>query len=255
MTRSLPRLLSTTLGLVAGFVALLGAAPADARMLDYRDAERVATIVMERATKDQVIDELLLQVVEPYGVSPAEQRGILVRAKKRYVAELRQMALTVSGETFETLESAATTVGHREAALRFNMLSDPRGYANGRKLSYRITIDEAKRINKTLTATFIEREPLLRAKLEEMVLMEELSREDMASIRSHARDLCAARGLRTLKGMVGSAFFTPSDAALYLEYAVEAEIDAIRMEKLADPVARPIFIDEAKARYPTGQSS
>lgn len=252
MIHSLPRLLSA-LGAAA---AILGAAaPAEARMLDYRDAERVATRVVEQATKDGVVDELLLQVVEPYKVSPAEQRSILTRAKARYTTELRQLALAVSGESFDSLEAAAQTVLAREAVLRFNMLNDPRGYANGRKMTYKITIEEAKRLHRTLTATYIEREPLLRAKLDEMVLMEEVAREDMPSIRAHARDLCGARGLRTLKEIVGTSFFSPSDAAIYLEYAIDAEIDSIRIEKLADPVARPNFVEEAKARYPAGQSS
>lgn len=250
--RSLPRLLSA----LAATAALLGAAsPADARMFDLRDAERVAKVVVERAAKDPVVDELLLQVVEPYGVSPAEQQAILVRAKKRYLAELRQTALALSGESFENVEAAAAAVGRREAVIRFNMLNDPRGYANGRKMGYRISVEEAKRLHRTLAATYIEREPLLRAKLDEMVLMEELAREDVQSIRAHARDLCGDRGLRTLKEIVGTSFFTPSDAAIYLEYAVDAELDSIRIEKLADPVARPNFIEEAKARYPTSQSS
>jgi hypothetical protein len=187
-------------------------------------------------------------------VTPAQTKQILDGINRRAVLDLRKFAVSLEGKDFDTFDEMKKIVYAHERVVRFEVLSNPRGYAMGRPMSYVVTEAEAARLSRTLIATWIEREPVFREKVDELVMMNDLQAEDVPSVRAYARSLTIAHAKDILAGMKGNAFFCSQDAEQYLESSFDEEIGHLRGEKLMDPAARASFIEDARSRFPAGIS-
>jgi hypothetical protein len=227
--------------------AALGAAEAEARLLDKRDLTALANSAAERVVNDDV--DTIHTMLSAQGFAEREIRVTSEKLSSRLVRDVRSFVASMEGNGFDSFEEAERVVAQRRLILRFSALNSPHLYAEGRALSYQVTDTEAARLERSLLATWIEREPLLRKKLEELVMMGEMTDIDVQAIRSWTRKLAMERGKRTIKIMRGAAFFSAADAEYYLECAVVAEIERVRGEKLGDPVQRVRFIEESNTEY------
>lgn len=227
--------------------AALGAVEAEARLLDKRDLNALANDAAERVVTDDV--DTIHTMLAAQGFGAGEIRSTSEKISARLVRDVRSFVATMSGQGFESFDDAKRTVAQRRLILRFSALNSPHLYAEGRALSYQINATEAARLERSLLATWIEREPLLRKKLEELVLVGEMTDIDVTAVRAWTRKLAMERGKRTIELMRGASFFSSADADYYLECAVVAEIERVRGGKLGDPVQRVRFIEESNTEY------
>lgn len=227
--------------------AALGAADAEARLLDRRDLAQLASDATARVANDDL--GTIESMLEAQGMSAAEIKPISQKLSNRLIRDVRAYVQSLEGITFDSIEDAQRAVSQRRLILRFSALNSPHIYAEGRPLSYAVNDVEMARLDRSLLATWIEREPLLRQKLDELELMGEMTAQDMPAVRAWTRKLAVERGKRTIKIMRGATFFSAIDAEYYLECAVVAEIERVRGEKLGDAVARVRFIEESVTEY------
>lgn len=228
-------------------IGALGAADADAKLLDKRDLTALANDAAERVVVDDV--DTIHTMLEAQGFDDKEIRSTSQKLSARLVRDVRSYVASLEGIGFDNFEEAERTVAQRRLILRFSALNAPSLYASGRALSYQVNDAEVARLERSLMATWIEREPLLRKKLDELTMMGEMTPTDVQAVRAWTRKLAMERGKRTIKIMRGASFFSAADADYYLECAVVAEIERVRGEKLGDAIQRPRFIDEANVEY------
>ncbi len=240
-------------GRIQGLVVLMAVAmatPAAARVLDGRDADRLANDSAEEFLRRDNAMQSIAVLLESQGMQEEQLQKVQEKITRRLIAGIRATAYSFEGESFDTYEQAKEAVVRRSRIFQFNAMSNPIAYAENRPTKFQMTAPEIARMEKTLLATYIEKEPILREKLSEMVLMEDLKASDVASIRALARERVVAKGKETLQAMRGASFFSAFDAAYFLETAIEGEIDTIRSEKLSDPTILPVFLEEARTRFP-----
>lgn len=241
------------LGMVA--VALVGASStANARLLDDGDAQAFAQKAAAEFSRDELLSRNVDQLFDVNRVPPAQRAALKRRFNERYTGELRRYALGLSGTFADSREAAWQSVIARERVIRFNAMSDVRGFASGRGYTYRVTEAEAARLRKSLLATYLQQESLLRERLDEMVTMQELDPRDIPAVRALAKRIVLARGRAAVASMKDASFFSASDANLFLEYQLEAAIDVIRIGRLGDPLFRESFLEEARTMVPAGVS-
>lgn len=227
--------------------AALGAADAEARLLDGRDLNALANDAAERVITDDM--DTIQSMLKAQGFAETEIRSTSQKLSTRLVRDMRSYVASLKGLSFDTFEEAERAVAQRRLLLRYNALNAPHLYAEGRALSYEVNEAEAARMERSLFATWIEREPLLRTKLQEMVMMGEMTEVDVTAVRAWTRKLAVARGKRTIALMRGASFFSAADADYYLECAVVAEIERVRNGKLSDPMQRARFIEESNVEF------
>lgn len=227
--------------------AALGAVEAEARLLDKRDLNALANDAAERVVTDDV--DTIHTMLAAQGFGAGEIRSTSEKISARLVRDVRSFVASMNGQGFESFDDAKRTVAQRRLILRFSALNSPHLYAEGRALSYQVNENEAARLERSLLATWIEREPLLRKKLEELVMMGEMTDIDVTAVRAWTRKLAMARGKRAIDLMRGASFFSSADADYYLECAVVAEIERVRGGKLGDPIQRVRFIEESNTEY------
>lgn len=241
--------------IASAFGFLLLASTAEARVLDYSDAQRLADEIVKDIKADEVLVSAVDAQLDGLGLYPAQKSHLRKALFVRLMTEARNAALAKEGDSYPDREAAMEALRKQIRVFRFNALSDPKGYANGRKTAFRVTTEEAQRMSRGLLATYFEREMPLRERLDEMVTLEEIERPDIASLRALAREACLERGRNALREMVGMSFFSAVDAQLFLEYEIEAEIDSIRGDRLGDPLTRSGFVQEARERFPHGAAT
>lgn len=227
--------------------AALGAADAEAVLLDKRDLVTLANESAARVVNDDV--GTIHSMLEAQGMSPKEVQTTSQKLSARLVRDVRNFVQNLEGVSFASFEDAERAVAQRRLVLRFSALNSPNLYAEGRPLAYVVNDAEVARLDRSLLATWIEREPLLRQKLDELEIMGEMTAQDMPAVRAWTRKMAMERGKRTIKMMRGAAFFSAADADYYLECAVVAEIEHVRGEKLGDAVARVRFIEESNTEF------
>lgn len=227
--------------------AALGAADAHAYLLDRRDLTQLANDATARVMNDDL--GTIQSMLAAQGLDENEVKGTSQKLAARLVGDVRGFVQSLEGVTFATIDDAERAVSQRRLILRFSALNSPHLYAQGRALGYVVNDAEVARLERSLMATWIEREPLLRQKLDELELMGEMTAQDMPAVRAWTRKLAVARGKRTIKLMRGASFFSAADADYYLECAVVAEIERVRGEKLGDPIARVRFIEESNTEF------
>ena len=227
-------------------VALGAAFDADARLMDKRDVTEIADRAAQRVVTDDV--ETIHSMLSAQGLSEAEIATTSQRLINRLVRDVRAYATSLYGHSFPSFDAAERKVHDRWLILRFSAINAPHAYASGKPLRYAVSPNEAKRMERTLLATWIEREPLLRRKLDEMVLMNEIEPRQVQAVRQWARKLATQRGKDTIDEIMGAAFFSSADADYFLECAVVAEIERVRAE-LGDPVQRPRFVENAVVEF------
>ena len=235
---------------IAVSATLLTGASAQARMLDLSDAARVGDAAAEKWITEQPVGRQVTVQLEAEGLKENAARQVTSAIDKRAAADLRRFAATLEGRTLDPDEIAATMAGYLKV-LRYNVQSNPRGYASGRPLAYTVTDAEAQRIARGLPATWIEHERPLRAKLDELSMMGELDTRDFAAVRSLARSMAIANAKTILAGMRGASFWSAADAEYYVESSIDETIDRVFAEKLSDAATRAAFIDEAHSAVPT----
>lgn len=228
-------------------VALGAAFDADARLMSKRDVREIADRAAQRVVTDDV--ETIHSLLSAQGVGEAEIASTSQRLISRLVRDVRAYANGLYGHSFPSFEDAEQKVEERWLILRFSALNAPHAYSTGKPLRYVVNDAEAARMERSLLATWIEREPLLRRKLDELVLMNEIQPREVMAVRSWSRELAVQRGKDTIAKIRGASFFSPADADYYLECAVVAEIERVRAEKLGDPVQRPRFIEDAVIEF------
>jgi hypothetical protein len=223
------------------------AADAEARLLGRSDLNEIA----HEAAMHVVTDDLgtIETMLAAQGMSDKEVRSTSKLLATRMEKDIRAFVSSLDGVNVASFEDAERIVAQRRLVLRFSALNSPNLYAKGRPLSYSVNDAEVARLERSLLATWIEREPTLRKKLEEMAMMNEISHIEATAVRKWVRELAMARGKRTISEMRGAQFFSSADADYYLECAVSAEIERVRGEKLSDPVQRPRFLEEAMAEF------
>ena len=226
--------------------AALGASDAEARLLHQRETNELANDAAHRIVTTDF--ETIRTMLTAQGFPEAEVARTSQQIVQRLVRDVRGYTKSLEGYAFEDFEDAARLVAERRTMLRFSALNSPAAYAQGRPLGYVVTQAEGERMTRGLMATWIEREPLLRRTLDEMVMMKQLTDYDVPAVRAHVKDLAVAHGRSTIARMRGAAFFSAADADYFLECAVVAEIEEARA-KLANPVERSLFLDLANAQF------
>lgn len=234
-------------------VALGAAFDADARLMSKRDVTEIADRAAQRVVTDDL--ETINMMLSAQGLDDAEISSTSQRLISRLVRDVRAYATGLYGHSFGTFDQAERKVHDRWLILRFSALNAPHAYARGMPLRYVVNEVEAARMERALLATWIEREPLLRKKLDEMVLMNEIQPREVAAVRQWARKLAMQRGKETIEGIEGAAFFSSADADYFLECAVVAEIERVRADLLADPIQRPRFIEDAVVEFGASEES
>jgi hypothetical protein len=228
-------------------IGALGAARAEARLLDKRDLTALANQAAERVVTDDV--DTIHTMLDAQGLDDKEIKSTSQKLSARLVRDVRGYVASLEGHAFDSFEEAERSVAQRRLIYRFSALNSPHLYASGRPLSYQVNDAEAARLERSLMATWIEREPLLRKKLDELVMMGEATPTDVSAVRAWVRKMAMERGKRTIKIMRGASFFSSADADYYLECAVVAEIEKVRGEKLVDPRERARFLEEANVEF------
>src|SRR5205823_1484254 len=158
----------------------------------------------------------------------------------------------LEGQGFDSLDSARAVVHVRLRILRYDALNNPKAYGSGRAMTYRVSDSELARISRGLAATYLEHESPLRDRLHEMVDMEEMASEDLPAVRVLSREIALDQAKSALSEISGAPFFNAFDAENYVGFAIDAAIDSIRNDKLAEPDDRTTFIQEARTRVPAG---
>ena len=245
MTRAMNRV--SVIASVVLAVALGAASEAEARLMENRDVREIADRAAARIVNDDV--QTINDMLAAQGLSEGEIRTMSQKVVSRLVKDVRAYAASLAGHNFPSFEDAEDEVEERWLILRFSALNAPHLYASGRPLRYVVTEGEMKRMERSLVATWIEREPLLRKKLDEMVMMNELAPSDVSAVRQLTKTLALERGKDTIAEIRGATFFSPADADYFLECAVVAEIERIRGEKLGDPANRKSFVEDAVVQF------
>lgn len=222
---------------------------AQARVLDSRDGTRVANESAARWTRSAPGSRALAAQLEAEGIHEEQAARVIDSINARALGEMRRFAVSLEGQSADSPEDLAARVTNRERILRFDILSNPRAYAAGKPMTFVMNDAQLTRYARGLMATWIEHEPALREKVDELVMMQDLAVEDVPAIRALARERVLSHAKDVLAGMRGAAFFASSDADYYLETAFDEEIDHIRGEYLSDPVARASFLEHARITF------
>lgn len=225
----------------------LGAVEAQAALLDKRDQIQLANEAASRIMNDDL--GTIQTMLEAQGMPDKEVTATAKKLSERLVKDIRNYAYSLDGTNFDSFDDAQGAIAQRRLILRFSAINSPHLYSTGRPLPYTVNPAEMARLERSLLATWIEREPLLRLKLDELELMGEMTAQDMPAVRARTRTLAVERGKRTIRMMRGASFFSAADADYYLECAVVAEIERVRGEKLGEAVARVRFIEESVTEY------
>jgi hypothetical protein len=225
---------------------LVGASAHATVFLDYSDVQTLGRDVAQSIGNDPTVGEALQTALAAQGVASAQIAPMRAAALRRLVKDAQSYAGTLEGRGFPDMAAADEAVQKRLVVLRFDAMNDPRGYASGKPLGYAVNDAEAARLVRALPATFLEHQATLRADLEQSVQNGEMDEQDFAAVSSFARDLCIQQARATIEEIKGARFFHKLDADMYVGNAVDAAIESIRSDRLADPDARPRFLDQAK---------
>lgn len=235
------------LGILTTAATLLAGASAHAAVfLDYSDVQRLGRDVAQSIGTDPTVGQGLETALAAQGVSSEKIAPMRAAALRRLVKDAQSYAGTLEGRGFADLSAADDAVQKRLIVLRFDAMNDPRAYAMGKPLGYAVNDGEAARLVRSLPATFLEHESMLRADLEQSVANGEMDEQDLVAVSGFARDLCLQQARATIDEIRGARFFHKLDAEIYLGNAMDAAIESIRSDRLANPDARPRFLDQAK---------
>lgn len=240
----------------ATLTMLLLGGVAQARVyLDYQDAEQIGKDITREIGNDETLpgalDSTLQALGTPAGQAPAIRNAAIRRLEKEAVA----YAAALEGQGYDSMEGALDAVRLRVRILRYDALNNPKAYASGRGMSYVVSDSEMARIGRGLAATYIEREVPLRDRLNEMVNMEEMDPADLQAVRILSREIAMEHAKEALVEIKGAPFYNQFDAENYVAFAIDAAIDSIRDDKLAEPDDRATFIQEARTRVPSSVTS
>ena len=235
-----------------GLLLLLLSGPADARLLDDRDARRLADGASAALVKDSTLLDTITQRLERSSQPPAKVARLRARILERMARELRGYALSRKGFSYPDMEAARDVVARRVRLLRYNVLSDPLGYARGDRMSFVFTDAFAARLDARLPAMCAEREGVLAPRLRALLRGGAIRSADIASIRGLARERAVARARATMDDMRGARFWNAQEAEAYLQYAVQDVYGDIRGGDLADRKRFRVFLEMARQRFPYG---
>ena len=235
--------------LLASALVAGGSRQASARIISSADTGRISDEAASRWTSSSPINTAVLKQLETNEIPEEAALKILASIDRRAISEMKRYALSLDGQSFASPDALKAAVTNAERLLRFNILSSPRAFANGKALTYVVSDVESMRLARGLVATWIEHEPALRSKLDEMVMMQDLEAEDVAPVRFLAREKTVLHAKEILDGMRGAAFFSQTDAEYYLETSYDEEIDRIRIDVLGDAASKLTFLEEARNRY------
>lgn len=226
--------------------------PADARLLDDRDTRRLADGAASALVKDDTIHRTVTLRLERSTRSAAEVDKLRSRILDRMARELREYALSLKGYSFPDMEAARGAIDQRVRLLRYNVLSDPLGYARGERASFVFTDAFAARLDAKLPAMCAEKEKVLADRLRALLRGRAIRQADIASIRALARERAFHRARKTIDEMRGARFWNAQEAQAYLEYAVGDVYGDIRGGDLADRKRFREFVTMARQKFPYG---
>ena len=240
--------------LLLGVAFLAGArlTPAKADGFERIDRHEVRRFV-DRIRKDDAGRQPALDaakvVLDRDGVSEKERTVLVSAIGRRLERDLVAYARSLEGRTFPIIEDAMAAIQARERILRYNASSWPKGYGEGRPLRFTVDRRDADRMLLGVDGTIRARERSLRDAVRDLAVRGDLNWSDVRALRDFSRSQAHARARKVVDDMRGASFFSESDASFYLENAIDAELEAIRVQ-IEDPVKRTLVLDHARTGLP-----
>ncbi len=238
-------LVSLALGLVLVAGSQYAAAPSDPGLVSRQQVKVLRERIRKNATARQIAAAAVRPMLLNDGLGEAQLDGHVVAIKSRVVRELERYAGSLRGTKTGSIDAAYAKIVARERILLHSVAEWPRGFAEARPLVFVVDEKDADKLELGVGAMVRAHEAGIREAAIGLREAGQLSPPELRGLRDFARKRAEARGRAVLDEMRGAAFFSEAGAALYLENAVAAEMDAM-LARMTDPVAQQAFLEQVR---------